>query len=75
MNITSNSTPRITGLRGATVGGIVGITVWQILSVSLLGLGFYYGLAALVVYMALCFLLGVTIERVTLEQFNKRSDD
>lgn len=74
MNITSNNTPRIAGLRGATVGGIVGITVWQILPGSLLGIGFYYGLAALVVYMALCFLLGMTMERLALMHFSKRSD-
>ncbi len=60
----SETTPKITGLKGATGGGIIGITAWQILSGSLLSLGFAVGLLIFCAYMGLCMLLGMTIERL-----------
>lgn len=53
-----------TGLKGASVGGIIGITVWQILSGNFFSVGFVAGLLILTVYMGLCMLLGMTIERL-----------
>lgn len=55
--------PIATGLKGASVGGIIGITVWQVLAWNFLSIGFVTGLVLLTVYMGLCMLLGVAIER------------
>jgi hypothetical protein len=64
MNEHSESTPTNSGLRGASAGGIIGITIWQILSGNFLGIGFVAGLLILCAYMGLCMLLGMTIERL-----------
>lgn len=58
------TTPSKTGLKGASVGGIIGITVWHILSGNLVGIGFVAGLLILTAYMGVCLLLGMLIERV-----------
>ena len=58
------TTPTNTGLKGASVGGIIGITVWQILSGNFLNVGFVAGLLILSAYMVLCMLLGMMIERL-----------
>lgn len=52
-----------TGLKGASVGGVIGITVWQVLSGNFVSLGFFPGLLILTAYMGLCLLLGMTVER------------
>ncbi len=56
------TTPKNTGLKGASVGGIIGITVWQILSWNFLNLGFVTGFLVLTTYMSVCMLLGMMIE-------------
>ncbi len=58
------TTPTKTGLQGASVGGMIGITVWHILSGNFLGVGFVAGILILTAYMGLCMLLGMMIERV-----------
>lgn len=70
MNKRSESTSAVVGLRGAAVGGIIGITVWQGVSGSLFGLGFFVGLGVLTLYMAACSLLGMAIERSMLRRFS-----
>ena len=64
MTETPGTTPTNTGLKGASVGGIIGITVWHILSGNLLSVGFITGLLILTAYMGFCMLLGMTIERL-----------
>ena len=56
--------PTKTELNGASLGGIIGITVWHILSGSLLNVGVVAGCLILTAYMVLCMLLGMMIERV-----------
>jgi len=51
------------GLKGASVGGILGITVWQILSPHFVSVGFVAGLLILTAYMGVCLLLGMMVER------------
>lgn len=58
------TTPTNTGLKGASVGGIIGITVWQLLSGSVHNLGFVTGLLILTAYMGVCMLLGLIVERL-----------
>jgi hypothetical protein len=58
------TTPAKTGLKGASVGGIIGITVWHILSGSLLNVGVIVGCLILTAYMGVCMLLGMMMERL-----------
>jgi len=58
------TTSTTTGLKGASAGGIIGITAWQILSGNFVNLGFAAGLLILTAYMGLCMLLGMKIERL-----------
>jgi hypothetical protein len=58
------TTPATTGLKGASVGGIIGITVWHVLSGNFLSVGFVAGLLILTAYMGLCMLIGMMIERL-----------
>ena len=64
MSEPSETTPTTSGLKGASVGGIIGITIWHILSANFLSVGFVAGLLILTAYMGLCMLLGLMIERL-----------
>ncbi len=62
MSESPETTPTATGLNGASVGGIIGITVWQTLAGTVLNVDFVAGLLILCAYIGLCMLLGMMTE-------------